>query len=422
MSKQNYVIIGNGFAGIWAIEGIRSLDKENPIVLISDEENYSRPLISYYLGKKVKSTLLPYRPESFFTDNNVTLKLKTKATKLDTSKKMVTLANGETIAYTKLLLATGGKPIAPPIPGSQAKGVFNFTTYQDARRIKEYIEENDVKSVVVLGAGLIGLKATEALMELGIKVTVVELADRILAATFDKKASAIIEDALVDQECHVIKESTITEILSTKEKVSGVKLKNGKELPCSLVVIAIGVKPNLDLLAETPVEVKRGIVVNDHMQSSVPEIYAAGDVAEVKGWVVAILPLATRQGRIAGINMAGGNLAFEGDLVMNSVELAGIPTISVGLTDPKEHMEEYEILEKYQPVKKIYRKIVLRGDVLVGMILVGDIDRAGILTGLIKEKVDVTPFKEHLAQGNFGLISLPKEYRKHLVKGPGIEI
>jgi NAD(P)H-nitrite reductase large subunit len=420
-SANTYVIIGNGFAGIWAIEGIRQLDKENPIILISDEDNYSRPLISYYLGKRVKSSLMPYRDEEFFKNNKVTLKIGQRVTKIDQKNNNVQLKNGESITYSKLLIATGGKPIKPPMQNSDAKGVFTFTTYSEAKQIKEYIEEYSVKHAVVIGGGLIGLKATEAMIDLGIEVTIVELADRILSATFDKKASGIIENALVEDKCRVIKENTVANIQTTNDRVSGVLLKSGEKLACELVIVAVGVKPDLTLLEGTTIKVNRGIIVNELMQTSDPSIFAAGDVAEVKGWVIAILPLATRQGRIAGMNMAGADEKYEGSLPMNSVELAGVPTISVGLTDPKENLEEYEILEKYNSSKRIYRKIVLKENVIMGVILIGEIDRAGIITGLIKNKVDVSPYKELLAQGNFGLISLPKEYRKSMVQGPILE-
>jgi NAD(P)H-nitrite reductase large subunit len=240
--------------------------------------------------------------------------------------------------------------------------------------------------------------------------------------TFDKKASSIIEDALVNSNCNVLKNTTVTKIISKDEKINGVILKTGQQLNCQLLIIAIGVHPNLDLVKYSTLKTNRGLLVNNTLQTNDPNIYAAGDVAEINGSVVAILPLASHQGRIAGYNMAGGKKCYEGNLPMNSVELAGIPTISVGLTDPKDHPEDFEILEKYLPAQKVYRKMVLKDNVIIGVILVNEIDRAGIITGMIKDKTDVALFKNHLISGNFGLIVLPKELRKHLVQGPGIEI
>jgi NAD(P)H-nitrite reductase large subunit len=159
------------------------------------------------------------------------------------------------------------------------------------------------------------------------------------------------------------------------------------------------------------------------MKTSVDDVYAAGDISENNGWVIAILPLATKQGKKAGYNMAGGKKTFKGGIPMNAVELCHIPTISVGLTDPKENPEEYEILEKYKPRENLYRKIVLKDNIIKGVIFVSEIDRAGIFTGMIKDELDVSTFKQHLLKDDFGLISLPKDYRKkHFVKGESIEI
>ncbi|MHA1792901.1 MAG: NAD(P)/FAD-dependent oxidoreductase [Promethearchaeota archaeon] len=420
---MKYVLIGGGFAGVWAVEGIRSVDKDGEIVLVSEEPNYSRPLITYVLGNQVDPALLTYRDESFFKKNKVSLKIGNKVEKLDLEGKKVILSSGEDIQYDKLLIATGGSPFVPPIQGVDTKGVFTFTTRQDGEKILDYINQNGVKHVIVLGGGLIGLKSTEALMELGIKVTVVELADRILSATFDKKASRIIENALRESGCRVITEDTISSINSSDGRVASITLKNNNEtIECGMVIMAIGVRPRIDLVKDTPIKVNRGIVVDEHMETSVKDVYAAGDVVESNGSVIAILPVATRQGKIAGKNMAGLVVEYSGGIPMNSVSLAGIPTISAGLTDPKEDVEKYEILERYEPEKNVYKKLVVRDGVLVGAVFVSKIDRAGIYTGLIREKTDISKFKDKLLSDNFGLIALPKEYRKSLLKSPEVEI
>lgn len=362
-----------------------------------------------------------YRCESYFCENNITTKFGVSVSQIDFDSKQVILESGEQITYDKLLISTGGTPIFPPITGNDAEGVFSFTSLKDANNIATYIQENKVESVVVLGGGLIGLKATEALMDLKLKVTVVELMDRILSATFDKKASNIIENALKAQNCQVMTEDTIDSIENENGKVCGVTLKSGTQVPCQMVIVAIGVRPNIALVKDTAIQTNKGIVVNDSMQTSVPDVYAAGDVAEAKGWVIAILPVAARQGKIAGYNMADQDRKYDGSTPKNAVELAGIPTISVGLTDPKENLDEYEILEKYLPKQNTYKKIVLHENVIVGVIFVNEIDRAGIYTGLIKDQVDVTSFKDNLLNDDFGLVSLPKDYRKKtLISGGAV--
>ena len=420
-----YVIIGNGFAGINAIQSIRENDKDGEIVLISDEKNYSRPLISYYLGKKIEGSALPFRTEQFFKDNNVMLQIGEKVTKVNTQKKEVVFHSENTESYDKLLLATGGAPFVPPINGKEGKGVFTFTTFNDAQNIERYISENNVKNAVVLGGGLIGLKATEALMDLKINVTVVELADRVLSATFDKKASKIIENALNADGCQVYTEDTIDAIQLQDGQVNGVLLKSQQSIETKLVIIAIGVRPRTEILKDTGVVVERGIKINKFMQTSNPDIFSAGDCAQAEFGVIAIIPIASRQGKIAGLNMSSQKKdwkIFVDGVAMNAVALGGIPTISVGITDPKEDVESYEIIEEYKLTEHIYKKIIIKDDIIVGVIFIKDIKRAGIFTGLIKDQTKISKIKDKLLDDHFGYVSLPKNHRNHTVQGPGIEI
>jgi len=432
---MRYVIIGNSASGIAAIEAIRESDKKGKITVISDEPhfNYSRPLISYLLGKKVPFEMKPYREKDFYKDNKVKLILNKKATKLDLKQKVVVLTGKQRIHFDKLLIATGGTPIIPEIKGSNLGGVFTFTKLADVEKIERYIKANKVKGAVIIGGGLIGLKATEALIELGIKVTIVELADRILSATFDKKASSIIEAALEKIGCKLITNNTVVEMKGKNKKAcpvrnrrfsNGVKeviLKNKESIPTDLVIVAIGVRPNIELVKNTLIKTDRGILVDNFLQTNIKDIYAAGDCCEAKdsllnkNWPIAIWPVAVRQGKIAGYNMAGMKKEYQGSFAMNSVELCGIPTISMGESCPEGG--GYQVLEYLEQEKSIYKKIVLKDNKIVGTIFVGDIERAGIYTGLIKDKIDVSSFKEHLLREDFGLISLPKEYRKHLVAG-----
>ncbi len=425
---MNCVIIGNSASGIAAIEAIRECDKKNRITVISDEpySNYSRPLISYLLGKKVDLNRISYRGKDFYRDNKVELFLNKKAEKLDPKKKWVILSDGQKIWFDKLLLATGGRPIIPKVKGLNLNGVFTFTKLSDAQKIENYIKTNKVKEAVVVGGGLIGLKATEALIELKIKVTIVEMADSILSVTFDQKASSLIERGLEKIGCRLLTNNTIVEITSKDRKVNQVILKDGKKLLAGLVIIAIGVRPNIKLVQNTPIKTNKGILVDSFMQTNVEDIYAAGDCCEAKDLLlaidrpIAIWPAAVKQGKIAGYNMAGVKREYPGSFAMNSVELCGIPTISVGKTSPQG--KDYQVLKYLNQDESIYKKIVLKDNRIIGAILVGDIERAGIYTGLIKDQLDTTSFKEHLLREDFGLVSLPKEYRKHLVTGEGIEV
>jgi NAD(P)H-nitrite reductase large subunit len=427
---MNYVIVGNGPAGTAAAEAIREVDSQGKITILSDEAvgNYSKPLISYLLARKVRKNQMAQKEEDFYYRNRVDLLLKRKAVKIDAKGKNVVLADKRKIPYDRLLIATGGTPIPLSIPGGRSQGVYTFTQMNDATAVDQYLRENEVREAVVVGGGLIGLKTTEALMERGIAVTIVELADRILAATFDRKASAIIEEALRQKGCRVFLKTTVTQIAADRKgKVRGVLLKDKTRVPCALVVLAVGVVANTEILKGTPIRQERGILVDATLETSVPGIYAAGDCCQVQDFfgrasrVVPIWPNAVRQGKVAGYNMAGRKKEYEGALAMNSVELCGIPTISVGITDPPEE-NGYEKIEFANEKKAIYKKLIIRDDVIVGALFVGDINRAGVYTGMIKEGMKVGDLREHLLKENFGIIYLPKEYRKHFVTGEGMEV
>ncbi|RII27683.1 MAG: NAD(P)/FAD-dependent oxidoreductase [Geobacter sp.] len=417
---MNYVIIGNSVAAVGAIRGIRRVDEKGNITVISRERHiaYGRPLISYLLGGLITEKRMAYLPEDFYEKNRVNLLLDAEVVGVDSARKQVKLAAGDSIGFDKLLVATGGDPFVPPIEGLAGKErIFTFTTWDDAEKLKAIAA--DVERVVVIGGGLIGLKAAEGLHLLDKKITIVELADRILSAAFDRPAGRVVAKKMKANGIDVITEDTVVRIEGDGARISGVTLKSGDYIPCDTVVVAIGVRPAAGFLKGSKVDVNRGIVVNDSMETSVKGIYAAGDVTEASDFFsgqknpMPIWPDAYIQGDVAGTAMAGGEKAYVGGLAMNSIELFKVSTISMGITNPVEP-KEYEIvtyqdLENYQ-----YRKIVLQDSRLVGAVLVGQVDRAGIFSGLIREKVDVTPFKEHLLAPDFGFIHLTKEIRNTL--------
>ncbi len=427
---MRHVIVGNSAAAVGAVEAIRQHDRGSSITIISEEPHpaYSRPLISYLLAGIVDESRMYYRPDDFYQRHNVETLLGVEVTRVDTGEQTLTLAGGGQVRYDRLLIATGGKPFVPPLPGASLAGVYTFTTWQDARRIGRYIEDHVVQSALVVGGGLIGLKTTEAMIERGIAVTVVELADRILSTTFDRTASKMAESILRRHNVDVRTGITVEEIIGRGGRVDHAVLRDGERVNCDLVIFAIGVRPNTSLIPQgAGIDIERGICVDRHMQTTAEHVYAAGDCVQAYDMLIdacrpiAIWPNAYRQGYIAGCNMAGVARRYDGSFPMNSIEVCGVPTISVGLTDPPAG-EGYEILDKYERDALVYKKLVLHHNILVGAIFIGDIDRAGIYTGLIRDRVDVRAFKEHLLSGSFGLISLPRDLRKHIVVGEGIEV
>ena len=422
---MNYVIVGNSVAAVGAIRAIRERDQQGNITVISREKHniYGRPLISYLLGGLINEKRMAYLPNDFYSQNRINLLLESEVTAVDTTAKKVKLAGGDAIPYDKLLLATGGDPFIPPIEGMSDKDrIFTFTTWEDAAKLKGIAP--DINRAVVIGGGLIGLKAAEGLNLLDKPVTVVELADRVLSSAFDRPAGKIVARKMRANGIDVITEDTVVRIEGDGAEISGVTLKSGDFIPCDTVVVAIGVCPAATFLKGSDIEVNRGIVVDASMQTSSRDVYAAGDVAEAADFFsgqknpMPIWPDAYIQGDIAGAAMAGEKKEYVGGLAMNSIEFFKVSTISMGVTNPRDPAE-YEI-HTYQDIQNYqYRKIVLQHDRLVGAVLVGNVDRAGIFSGLIREKVDMTPFRENLLTPDFGFLNLSREIRDRLFAPQG---
>ncbi len=422
---MKYLIIGNSAAAVGAVEAIRRNDKGNSITIISDEPHhvYSRPLISYLLAGHTKEDKMYYRDKNFYKENNVETVFNKRVTGVDTKKKQVILDNkgqgargkGQAIEYDKLLIATGGTPFVPPIKGKDRKNVYTFTKWSDAEEIIKISKK--VQKAVVIGAGMIGLKAIEGLNAIGIDVTVVELAPEVLSRALDKDASRIVQRKMEEAGVEVITNNEVVEITGKGNVATGVVLRDKKKIKCDLVIVAIGVIPNTGFLKESGIKITRGVVVDERMETNVKGVYAAGDVAEALNMLtnekmpIPIWPLAYRQGVIAGDNMSGGSLVYKGGFPMNSIEFPGAPTISIGIIEPRG--EGYESIIKNDAANGNYKRIIIKNERLVGAILVGDdVDRAGILTGLIKEQTLVTAFKDKLLDRNFGFVHTSREHRR----------
>ena len=409
-SETEYLIIGNSAGGIGAAEAIRSIDKSGSITIVSDEPcpSYSRPLISKYLSGERSFEEMLFRPADFYENNNIETLLGRKVSAVVPGERSVKLEDGGTITWNKLLLACGGKPIVPEVEGIDKEGVFSFTTYEDACRIDGFLD--GVGSAVVIGGGLIGVSATEALVKRGVEVTIVEMKDRILNTILDEEASSIAHSTLEETGIKIITDDYVTKI-GGNGRVAGVTLNSGAGLSCDLVVVAIGVLPRTDVVAGTDIEINRGIVVDRNMTTSHPGIYACGDAAEAYDFVldsnrpVPVWPGAYIGGRVAGLNMAGSEAEYPGCTAINSLNYFGLDIASAGITsDPG---EDYEHLSKRHD--GYYKKLLLKDNVIVGLICTGDIEKAGILYNLMKDKVDVSEFKDDLLADNFGLIDLPRE-------------
>ncbi len=409
-----YVIIGNSAAGIAAVEEIRKNDDKGEITVISDESyrTYSRPLISYYLKGKVEDKNMYYRGESFYEDMKVNAVLGKKATKIDNKKKIV-YCGEEKYPYDKLLLATGSVPFVPPVEGAEGRdNVYTFLKWDDAKALRDNVTKDD--KAVVIGGGLIGMKAAEGLHKKTDNVTVVELSDRVLMTILDPVAGKMIADSM--------EENGIKCVLGdTGVKYDGEKLylKSGGVLDCTVLVMAVGVRANAELAREIGLEMGRGIVCNEYQQTSDPDIYAAGDVAESfditdgKRRVLALLPDAVKQGKVAGSHMSGGERRYDGGYPMNAIDFFGNYITTCGLINPPEG-EGYDVRVKKDGAK--YRKIVTKDNLLCGYILINEPNLAGILTSMVSDRVPLDTLEGDIFE-DFGLMSFDKDVRFRKLHG-----
>jgi NAD(P)H-nitrite reductase large subunit len=412
-----YVIVGASAAGLAAVGAIRKVDPDGAIMVLTEEacSDYSRPMISDLVSGKADLPKMKCKTEDFWKETKAEIRLGKKVVSLNLAKKTVNLEDGEKVVYEKLLLATGGKPFVPKMEGQEKDGVFTFTNIAEAQRLTAKIDSLQAKSAVVIGAGLIGISVTEALMKRGLKVTVVELQEKILNLLLDAKASDIVEAIITKAGVNFATGQSVQKIIGRPENggaVGGVILTKGDQVPCDLVIVAIGVIPRTELVVGTNVKINRGIVVDNSMQTTVLDVYASGDVAETFDFILnqsrslPLWPLAVLEGRVAGANMAGAKTSYEGGTNMSSLKYFGIPIVSIGLANPKED-PTLEIIVKQDLEHNVYKKLVLRNNVIVGITLINCIERAGILYNLMKDKVNVKKFKQDLFQDDFGWAMLP---------------
>jgi NAD(P)H-nitrite reductase large subunit len=410
--RTQYLIVGNSAGGIGAAEAIRQVDTAGSIIIISDEPYpaYSRPLISEYLAEGRPLEKMLFRPADFYEKNDIHTLMGRKVERLNIDEHTIELESEEGIIWGKLLLATGGVPVVPPIKGIEVREVFTFTTLDDAKAIDQSL--NQASRAVVIGGGLIGTSVTEALVKRGTKVTVVEMKERLLNTILDEGASALEEEVLRQAGVSIMTSHTVAEINSNSANaVNSVTLDDGSPIPCELVIVAIGVTPRTELVDGTGIKVKRGIIVDHHMATSSPDVYACGDVAEAYDFVYGenrltpIWPNAYIGGRIAGFNMAGIPTEYPGGTDMNSLKYFGLDIVSAGIVAPPD--DSYEVLSKRYD--NIYRRVVLKDGLVVGMVFLGNIEKSGIVFGLMKDKVNVDGFKQELLAYDFGLASLPEE-------------
>lgn len=401
-ANVRYVIIGNSAAGNAAACSIRSRDPSGSVLVLSDEAYaaYYRPVMPFFIDDRAGSLGIFQADASMPQDIEVQLGVRVE--QIDREKKLLSIDDGERLPYDRLLIGTGASPILPSIPGVEGEGTYVLRCIADAVAIKEAARRSE--RVVIIGGGRVGTKAAMALNRRGLEVVVVEQSDRIVPIQFDIVAAGILTRALEAQGIRVLLNSTASRIERRQGKFQGVTLEYGSTIEADFVVLAVGVRPNSGLARDAGIDVDRGIVVDKRLRTSAADIYAAGDAVQAKDIVTGedIVPAswtaAAEMGRVAGCNMVGDEQEYLGTLeVLNSFVLAAVPTVAVGLVQPPEGTG-YQVLTKMRGDD--YRKLVIKNGRLVGALMVGDIEGAGLCTSLIKRGDDISAsFLEELIAG-----------------------
>lgn len=401
---NRYVIIGGGVAAVGCIEGIRKADTEGSITLISGEKKtvYCRPLISYYLQGKTDFEKMKYRSDEFYEKNNCKLVYDT-AVSIDKDAKTVTVSSGEKIPYDKLCVATGSSPFVPPFTGlDNVSAKFSFMTEDDAAEIEKAVDENS--RVLIVGAGLIGLKCAEGLCGRVKSITVCDLAERVLSSILDEPCAKLMQN--------VLEENGISFMLDdSAEKFDANKayMKSGAVVDFDVLILAVGVRANVSLVKEIGGETERGIIIDEKMKTSVEDIYAVGDCSQgvnaLTGQknVLALLPNAVMQGETAGQNMAGADTVFDKGVPMNAIGFFGYHALTAGIYEGEMTEEKTD-----DSVKRLF----VKDNRLVGFMLLGDIERAGIYTSLIREKTPLDTIDAEAIKISPSLLPFSLKYRK----------
>ena len=402
---MRYVIIGGSAAAIGCIEGVRSVDKTGEIILITGETewNYSRPLISYLLEGKTTRDKMWCRPDSFFTRNGVTVKAGVLATTLDAGDRTVRLSTGERLAYDRLLAATGSRPFVPPIPGLETvERTFCFQTLSDASALAEALRPES--RVLILGAGLTGVKCAEGIRGLCAQIAIADLAPRVLPAVLDDTAAAMVQARMEEKGVRFYLNDSAAAF-----RGNTARLQSGTELEFDVLVTAAGVRPNTQLVADAGGAVDRGILVDGRCATTLPDVYAAGDCAQgydaVSGEkrMLPLWPNAVLQGETAGINMAGGRADYTQGIALNASGVFGLHMVTAGSYEGESFTVQRD---------GSYKRLVTADGVLKGVIMVGDVSRAGIYTDLIRKKKPLSEIDFDLIRESPQLMAFSQKDRR----------
>ena len=387
---MKYVVIGASAAGISAAETIRKLDSRNEVIVVSaDEKIYSRCMLHHVIAGKRSTDSISFIHKDFFEKNAIQWIKGVKVTDILFDRQKTILQDGQNIPYDRLLIATGSKAFLPPIKGlGNARNVFKLRDISDVNEILEGAK--NAKSALIIGAGLVGLDAASGLMERGLQISIVEMSDRVLPLQLDYQAANNYQKLFEQSGAKVYTGVSVSEAVTDMDgQIRSVRLNNGMEIECNIIVAAAGVKPNIDFIKGNTLKIDRGIAVNDRMQTTIQHVFAAGDVTGQS----AIWPNAVKQGIVAAYNMTGMEKHIHDFFTAkNTINLLGLETVSLGFVNAPDSTYSVDTLNK----NGIYKKIIYKDGIVYGIILQKDIARCGFWTHVIKEKLKIDSSQKNL--------------------------
>lgn len=388
---MRYIVIGASAAGISGAKTLRELDKDAEIILVSkDTHVYSRCILHHYISNHRTVEKLDFTTKDFFEINNIKWLKGLEVVAVDSKEHTIKLSNEEVLNYDKLLICSGASSFIPPVENlREANNVVGLRNLDDAEKIKELAKT--IKSAVVLGAGLVGIDAVSGLLDQGIDVSLVEMGNRVLPIQLDEYASDVYKTKFREHGVNLkLGVAAQKLIVDENNNPKALVLNTGEEVPCELVIVATGVRSNVSFLKDSGVETDRfGLIINEKGETNTRDVYGAGDVTGRNP----IWPTATKEGIIAANNMTGNEVFMEDFFASkNTMNFVGVPTMSLGMVNPTDDSYIIEI-EKNE---NSYKKIVHKNGKIYGALIQGDLSYAGVLTQLIKEKIDISKVKKPL--------------------------
>jgi nitrite reductase (NADH) large subunit len=394
--SEPLVIVGNGMAATRLVEELTTLAPGRyAIAVVGDEPSlaYNRVLLSSVLAREVEPTDIELKPAAWWRDRGVTLVYGRRAVEIDTRARFVRLRGGAKLGYGKLVIATGSEAVRLPLPGADLPGVVTFRDKADVGTILERARPGS--RAVVIGGGLLGLEAAYGLMKAGAQVTVVHLMDRLMERQLDERAAGLLKAAIEARGIQVLLGAE-SEAIQGRRKVAGLRLKDGRNVPADLVVMAVGIRPNVRLARGAGLEVNRGIVVGDDLMTSAPSVYAVGECAEHRGVCYGLVEPAYEQARVLARNLAGRPARYEGSLLATNLKVSGVNVFSAGDFMGAPGTEPIVLSD---PGRQTYRKLVIRDGRLAGAVLVGDTGDALWYLDLIRSGRSVCELRDGLVFG-----------------------